>query len=132
MESAWYVVYYQTEKGVSELKDFIQSRKDQEQQKILAWIALLEEKGPQVPRPYADLLRDGIHELRIKLTGNQVRVLYFFCYRNIVVLTHAFTKTTSKVPEDQIKKALKCRDDVLQRFKKGEALYDSFSRPSQD
>lgn len=93
----------------------------------MAWIALLEERGPQVPRPYADLLRDGIHELRIKLTGNQVRVLYFFCFRNIVVLTHAFTKTTSKVPEDQIKKALKYRDDVLKRFKTGEALYDSLS-----
>lgn len=64
----------------------------------------------------------------IKLTGNQVRVLYFFCFREYVVLTHAFTKTTSKVPEDQIKKALRRRDDVLSRFKKGAALNDSFPR----
>jgi hypothetical protein len=128
MASAWHVVYYQSEKGDCELLDFLDSRKEQEQQKIRAWISLLEEKGPQVPRPYADLLRDGIHELRIKLTGNQVRVLYFFCFRDYVVLTHAFTKNTSKVPEEQIKKALKCRDDVLARFKKGESLNDSFPR----
>ena len=128
MASAWHVVYYQSEKGVCELLEFLDSRKEQEQQKIRAWITLLEEKGPQVPRPYADILRDGIHELRIKLTGNQVRVLYFFCFRDYVVLTHAFTKNTSKVPEEQIKKALKCRDDVLARFKKGESLNDSFPR----
>jgi hypothetical protein len=128
MASAWQVVYYQSLKGKCEFLDFLESRKEQEQQKIRAWIALLEEKGPQVPRPYADLLRDGIHELRIKLTGNQVRVLYFFCFRDYVVLTHAFAKTSSKVPEDQIRKALKCRDDVLSRFKKGEALDDSFPR----
>ncbi len=30
---------------------------------------LLEEKGPPLPRPYADLLTDGIHELRVKLSG---------------------------------------------------------------
>jgi hypothetical protein len=48
--------------------------------------------------------------------------------RDYVVLTHAFTKNTSKVPEEQIRKALKCRDDVLSRFKKGEALDDSFPR----
>lgn len=128
MASAWHLVYYQSAEGQCDILEFLESRKGQEQQKIYAWFSLLEEKGPQLPRPYADLLRDGIHELRIKLTGNQVRVLYFFCFRDYVVLTHAFTKNTSKVPEDQIKKALKCRDDVLTRFKKGEALNDSFPR----
>jgi hypothetical protein len=39
--------------------------------KILSWLSMLEEKGPILPRPYADLLRDGIHEIRIKLSGNQ-------------------------------------------------------------
>lgn len=94
---------------------------------IGAWISLLEEKGPQVPRPYADLLKDGIHELRIRLTGNQVRVLYFFCFQNLVVLTHAFTKTSAQVPPDQIKKAVKIKAEVISRFKKREDLYDSFS-----
>ena len=36
------------------MKDFVDSRKEVDQQKTLAWLTLLSEKGPQVPRPYAD------------------------------------------------------------------------------
>ena len=43
-------------------------------------------------------------------------MLYFFCYRVFIVLTHAFTKTTPKVPEAEIKKAEKLREDFLQRY----------------
>lgn len=70
-----------------------------DQAKILAWIGQLEQRGPQLPRPYADLLEDGIHELRVTASGDQIRVLYFFCYREFIVLTHAFLKRTGEVPE---------------------------------
>jgi len=68
-----------------------------------------------LPRPYADLLEDGIHELRIKLTGTQVRILYFFCYRNTIVLTNVFDKHSDKVPKKQIKLAKENRNDFLTR-----------------
>jgi phage-related protein len=67
-------------------------------------------------RPYADLLRDGIHELRIKITGTQVRILYFFCFQNIIILTNVFEKHTAEVPESEIKLAMNCRNDFLKRF----------------
>jgi phage-related protein len=79
-------------------------------------VSLLEEQGPNLPRPYADLLIDGIHELRLKLTGDQIRILYFFCYKEFIVLTHVFTKRTEVVPAPEIKKSQKCRDDFLSRF----------------
>ena len=59
---------------------------------------------------------DGIHELRLKLTGDQIRILYFFCYKDFIVLTHVFKKRTDEVPAAEIKKAQKCRDDFLSRF----------------
>jgi len=74
------------------------------------------ERGPDLPRPYADLLTDGIHELRLKLSGDQVRILYFFCYKEYIILTHVFTKQTDVVPPSEIKRAQKCRDDFLSRF----------------
>jgi phage-related protein len=77
---------------------------------------LLETDGPNLPRPYADLLKDGIHELRIKLTGTQVRILYFFCYQNIIVLTHVFVKHTNTVPESEIALAKSYRTDFLSRY----------------
>jgi len=34
--------------------------------KVIAWIDKLQEMSPLLPRPYADILREGIHELRIE------------------------------------------------------------------
>ncbi|MFQ5640927.1 MAG: type II toxin-antitoxin system RelE/ParE family toxin [bacterium] len=63
-------------------------------------------------------MEEGIHELRVKLSGEQTRILYFFCFRNLIVLTHAFIKSTDKVPKAEIIKAKKYRDDFLKRFSK--------------
>jgi hypothetical protein len=116
MDEKWTVIYYETPDGKCPVMDFIDSRSKRNQAKILGLISFLEEKGPTLPRPYADLLEDGIHELRIKLSGDQVRILYFFCYRNFIILTHVFTKTTNRVPKSEIKRAQKLRADFLQRF----------------
>ena len=82
----------------------------------MALIELLEDKGPNLPRPYADLLEDGVHELRIKLTGTQVRVLYFFCYQNIIVLTNVFDKHSAKAPKSEINIAKESRVDFFNRY----------------
>jgi len=105
-----------TEDAQCPIQDFIDARKMRDQAKLLNWISLLEEQGPQLPRPYADLLEDGIHELRVKLSGDQVRALYFFCYREFIILTHAFIKNTGRVPENQIRQAQQMREDFLNRF----------------
>jgi phage-related protein len=117
MKKKWKVIYYTTENGESPVKDFINNRNIKNQLKIIAIINFLEEKGVHLPRPYADYLRDGIYELRIKLSGDETRTLYFFCYEQNIVLTHSFIKTTQKVPESEINKALKFKEDFLKRFK---------------
>ena len=112
----WKVIYYPEQSGTQPVKSFIDGLSIREQAKTLAFIGLLEEKGPNLPRPYADLLEDRIHELRIKLSGTQVRILYFFCYRNLIVLTNVFDKHSNKVPKEQIKQAKENRTDFLNRF----------------
>ena len=67
-------------------------------------------------RPYADLLEDGIHELRVRLSGDQVRILYFFCFRDFIVLTHWFVKRTGRVPQSEIDLSKKYRADFLARY----------------
>ena len=116
MSKKWKVIYYSRQDGSIPVKGYIESLSIREQAKTLAFIALLEEKGPNLPRPYADLLEDGIHELRVKLKGTQVRVLYFFCYQNMIVLTSAFNKHSHKVPKEEIKSAKENRIDFLNRF----------------
>jgi len=63
----WKVVYYSEQSGSMPVKAYIESISIREQAKTMAFIGLLEEKGPNLPRPYADLLEDGIHELRRKI-----------------------------------------------------------------
>jgi len=116
MGTEWKVIYYSGQDGSNLIQNYIDNLSLREQAKTLAFIRLLEENGPNLPRPYADLLEDGIHELRIKLSGTQVRVLYFFCYQNIIVLTNVFEKHTDKVPKEQIKLAKENRSDFLNRF----------------
>ncbi len=64
----------------------------------------------------ADLLEDGIHELRLKLSGNEVKILYFFCFRRFIVLTHGFAKQVARVPAAEIQHAKRSRTDFLARY----------------
>jgi len=116
MNSKWYVTFYIKQDGTKPVEEYIRKLSINERAKTSTLIEELEEKGPELHRPYADLLEDGIHELRIKLTGDQVRILYFFCYKNIIVLTNVFEKHTDEVPKSEIKTAKKNRDDFLARY----------------
>jgi phage-related protein len=112
----WTVVYYEDRREYSQVYDFIESRSEREKAKILAWLDLLETQGPQLPRPYADLLEDGIHELRVRLSGENIRMLYFFCFKDYIILSNCFDKTTGKVPRRELETARKNRRDFLLRY----------------
>jgi phage-related protein len=118
----WQIVYYEDEYNYSEIEVFLNSLSISSRSKVLSWISLLEEKGPTLPRPFADLLEDGIHELRIKVQGENERILYFFLYKHYIILTHQFAKHVKKVPKAEIKKAQKCRDDIQKRYKNEKEL----------
>ncbi|PJZ64102.1 hypothetical protein CH371_19950 [Leptospira wolffii] len=116
MSQKWTVVYYEDKEGNCPTSEFIDSRSVNNQAKIMALIDQLEQHGPNLPRPYADFLTDSIHELRLKLSGDQVRFLYFFTFRHYIIITHAFIKNVQKVPSREIKRAISCREDFLSRF----------------
>ncbi len=117
MNETWRIIYYETKEGECLIQSFIDNRKEREQAKIFSWFEQLEQEGPNLPRPYADFLINGIHELRVKCKGKQARILYFFCYKEFIILTHGFIKTTDKVDNSEIKKSIKFRKDFLERFK---------------
>ena len=115
MGKKWYVAYYSRQDDSRPVEKYLKELSVNQRAKALAFIELLEKEGPNLHRPYADLLEDGIHELRIKLTGTQVRILYFFCYENFIILTNVFDKHSKKVPKEQIKLAKESRIDFLDR-----------------
>lgn len=115
-KNRWTIVYCDEEMNPCPVTDFIDTCAPKHQVKILRFLSLLEEMGPTLPRPYSDLLKDGIHELRIKLSGEQVRMLYFFCFRKFIVFYVAFVKNTDRVPEKFIHRVKRYRDNFLQRI----------------
>ncbi len=70
-------------------------------EKCQALIRRLEEDGHELRRPTADILRDGIHELRARKGRVNYRILYFFHGKNVALLAHALTKE-AEVPKSAI------------------------------
>jgi phage-related protein len=83
MKREWKLHFYKTAKVNCPVRDFLDSLDIRERAKAVSWINLLKEHGINLYRPFADLMEDGIHELRMKLSGDQVRVLYF----SVIVIT---------------------------------------------
>jgi phage-related protein len=69
--------------------------------KCLAAVSRLRNLGHELRRPNADLLRDGIYELRIRVGHVNYRLLYFFHGRNVAILAHGLTKER-EVPEREL------------------------------
>jgi phage-related protein len=63
--------------------------------------------GHTLRRPHADLLRDGIYELRAKREGVNYRLLFFFHGRGTAVVSHGITKQGAAVPPAEIARALR-------------------------
>jgi hypothetical protein len=92
----WIVLFYETEDGICEVESYLNERKLSNKAKALAWIQMLEDHGPQLPRPYADILRDGIHELRIKMSGDQGRDDFLRRYSKREALHEILKKSSPK------------------------------------
>lgn len=118
MSRKWHILFCDEMEQACPVTEFINECSPRHQVKVLRFLSLLEEQGPILPRPYADVLYDGIHELRFTLSQTKVRVLYFFCYQKFIVLYYVFFKNTQKVPEKFIKKVVEYRDSFLARASK--------------
>ena len=113
------LVLYTTERGDSPIDEFLSGLDIKSRAKVAAHLSLLEEHGPNLKRPYADIIRGKIRELRIHYSSNQFRILYFFQVRDQVVLVHAFAKKTQQLKEKDIELA-ECRmEEWLRRHPSG-------------
>ncbi|MGC1341074.1 MAG: type II toxin-antitoxin system RelE/ParE family toxin [Candidatus Binataceae bacterium] len=99
------LVFYREADGTVPVLEWFDSLPARAQDKCMIRIQRLAELGHEIRRPEADLLRDGIHELRVGLQHLNYRILYFFHWRVAAVLAHGLTKE-ARVPESAIDMAL--------------------------
>lgn len=108
------LVFYRDDKGGCQVLEYLQAMKPAHQAKAKKWMALLEERGPNLPRPYADAVAPGIRELRVPIEHHQHRFLHSF-HSKIIVMTNAFLKKTDRVPDQEIEKSRKAFVDWTNR-----------------
>ena len=113
MKKNWIVLYFEDKNRTCDIECFLDSLKEKERAKAIAWIDKLEEEGNELKRPFADYLQKGIYELRISLNQKNVRILYFFVFKNFIILSHVFRKNTKRVPEKEIARAISNKDEFL-------------------
>ena len=128
------VVFYRDDDGTVPVLDWLGGLPLKARLKCLVRIERLRELGYDLRQPEADLLRDGIYELRVSLNHVQYRILYSFhteadrsegpktvkrgsvkhrskdsgqpvVRRTVAVLAHGLVKE-DKVPGEEIDRAL--------------------------
>lgn len=100
------VVFYQETQGSVPVLEWLDTLPPKTQDKCLVKIERLRDLGHELRRPEADILRDGIYELRVGLQGINYRILYFFHGKVAAVLAHGMVKERV-VPPIAIEEAIK-------------------------
>ena len=103
------VRFYCNEDGTAPVVEWLTklSRENrQAAEKCFVRIETLRQMGYELRRPIADLLRDGVYELRTRHGTVQYRILYFYHGQNVAILAHTLTKE-KKIPQEAIVEAIR-------------------------
>ena len=117
-QQRWVVEPYKTQDGQCPVEDFLFGLEVKEYERMRRQIGRLEEWGPDLSRPDADLLRDKIHELRGRWRKVQLRILYFRD-RHKFILSHGIRGKSKHVRDSEIERAIRYREDYFARSRGG-------------
>ena len=112
IQEPYRIEYYSTRRVEKPAEEYLHAMKPRHVAKALRWLDMLEQLGPALGRPYADLLDSPVRELRPSMEGHQHRFLYVIHARTIL-MTNAFLKKSARVPESEIALAMRRYADWL-------------------
>lgn len=101
------VYFYKEDDGSVPVLDWLlelQKKNERAAKKCFALVKLLRDLGSELRRPRADLLRDGVYELRTEVGRVNYRILYGFVGKDVAILAGALTKEKT-VPTGEIDRA---------------------------
>ncbi len=106
--------FYVDASGNSPGKTWLESLPFKAKRKGDAALRILADKAYELRRPYVDYLREGIYEIRWEHKHVNYRMLYFFHGRNLIILSHGFSKKV-RIPEKEIILALKRKHEIEEK-----------------
>ena len=90
--------------------DFIKKLSADEINKIRRALDLFKVED-KMPRHFIKFIRDGVYEFRVNYGNNEFRIFFIYDGDTVVVLFNAFKKKTQKTPDNEIKKAVKLKEE---------------------
>lgn len=60
---------------------------------------------------FIKFIRDGVYEFRVTYGNSEFRIFFIYDGDTVVVLFNAFKKKTQKVPDSEIRKAIKLKEE---------------------
>lgn len=91
-------------------KDFVRTLSKEEQNKIRRVLDLFKTED-RIPSHFIKYIRDGVHELRITSMSNEFRIFFIYDGNTLVILFNAIKKKTQKLPNSEIEKALRLKEE---------------------
>ncbi len=96
--------------------DFMKTLSAVERKKVHYILDLLQTED-RISTKFVKFIRDGLYEIRAMYNGNIYRIFFIFDEGRIVVLFNGFQKKTQETPENEIKKALRIKEEYYERLK---------------
>ena len=93
--------------------DFIKKLSADETNKIRRALDLFKVED-RMPRHFIKFIRDGVYEFRVNYGNNEFRIFFIYDGDAVVVLFNAFKKKTQKTPDNEIKKAIKLKEEYYE------------------
>lgn len=119
-EDPFEVIFFTLPDGSCPIKEFLDTLNPKMQAKAYSLLEILSESGNDLREPYSKPLSDGIFELRVKISTDITRVLYFFYIGRRIIVTNGFIKKTQKTPKGEMAKAKKYRKWFEERMQRKE------------
>jgi len=115
------VNFYQSENGKYPAKEFLDSFRGKQANKI-TWVLEIFEDTSIVPTQYFKKLKgtDDIWEIRVIFSGDIFRLLGFFETDGNFIITNGFVKKTQKTPLNEITIAEERKSNYYERKKRNE------------
>ena len=117
MDSAtpYEVLFYQTRRGTSPVRDFLRSLAPDAHAKCARYMAALEQQGLALPASFIKKVADDLWELRPEYNGVEYRFFYFTFVDRKFVVVHALKKKTQKTRRQDISLAMARIREIRER-----------------
>lgn len=110
------VYFYQTERGVRDVRVFLRSLPPKHCAKCLDYLKRVRQHGTSLPRNIVAYLEQGLWEARPEYGGIEYRFFFFVHTDNRIGVVAALVKKRQKLERSTIERALRLAEEMRQTW----------------